>query len=98
MDKRGKKHCMTRRSMGKTVLLSSLLFWPQLAGAEEKRNKPALQLKKRSKESVQYQDMPFEGRTCAKCMLYAGNGVCVILEAAVSPNGWCNQWVPPTLG
>lgn len=57
-----------------------------------------LEFKKRTPEEVQYQNESYLGRTCAKCVLYQGNGNCVILEAAVSPNGWCNQWVPNTMG
>jgi len=32
------------------------------------------QSKKYSKERVGYRDEPYEGRTCAKCILYAGHG------------------------
>ncbi len=71
-----------------------------LAGAQERgpdgRYKP--ELRKRTREDVQYQNEPYLGRTCAKCVLYQGDGVCVILEGAVSPQGWCNQWVPNTMG
>lgn len=60
------------------------------------RYKP--QLRKRTREEVHYQDGPHLGRTCSRCVLYQGNGTCVILEGPVSPNGWCNQWVPNTMG
>jgi hypothetical protein len=56
------------------------------------------QLRKRTREEVKYQNEPYLGRSCAKCVLYQGNGVCVILEGTVSPNGWCTQWVPNTMG
>lgn len=65
------------------------------AGAQDKA-KPGL--RKRSREQVRYQNEPFLGRTCSRCVLYQGDGVCVILDGAVSPNGWCNQWVPNTMG
>ena len=68
------------------------------AQAEESKPQPPAGLKKRSKESVGYRDFPYENRTCAKCMLYVGDGVCVILEGKVSMDGWCNQWTPPTIG
>jgi hypothetical protein len=73
---------------------AALLGWfaavPVAVSAEER--------KKRSKESVGYRDFPYEGRTCSRCLLYAGNGVCVIVEGEVSENGWCTQWAPLTMG
>ena len=66
--------------------------------AEESRMKPPSGLKKRPREKFKYQDSPVDGRSCAKCMLYFGDGQCAIIEGAVSPDGWCNQWVPPTVG
>jgi len=62
------------------------------------QNKPEPGLRKRSREEVRYQNEPYLGRTCARCVLYQGDGMCVILDGAVSPNGWCNQWVPNTMG
>jgi hypothetical protein len=59
---------------------------------------PKATLKKRSKEAVGYRDEPYEGRACAKCVLYAGHGECVLVEGEVSPNGWCLQWTPATMG
>ena len=56
------------------------------------------QSKKYSKERVGYRDEPYQGRTCAKCVLYAGHGECAIVEGEVSPNGWCVQWTPATMG
>jgi len=54
--------------------------------------------RKRTREEVKYQNEPYLGRTCARCVFYQGHGVCVILEGAVSPNGWCTQWAPNTIG
>jgi hypothetical protein len=65
------------------------------AGAEDK---PQPGLRRRTREEVRYQNEPYLGRTCSRCVLYQGDGVCVILDGAVSPNGWCNQWVPNTMG
>ena len=56
------------------------------------------QAKKYTKERVGYRDEPYQGRTCAKCVLYAGHGECAIVEGEVSPNGWCVQWTPATMG
>lgn len=73
---------------------------PTVSAAQERgpdgRYKP--ELRKRSREDVQYRDEPYLGRTCSRCVLYQGDGVCVILTDAVSPQGWCNQWVPNTMG
>lgn len=54
--------------------------------------------KKYTKERVGYRDEPYNGRTCAVCMLYAGDGDCAIVEGVVSRNGWCTQWTPATMG
>jgi hypothetical protein len=62
------------------------------------QQKPKATLKKRSKEAVGYRDEPYEGRSCAKCVLYSGHGECVLVEGEVSPNGWCLQWTPATMG
>lgn len=69
-----------------------------IAGRARAQTKPLPGLRKRTREEVRYQNEPYLGRTCAKCVLYQGDGVCVILDGAVSPNGWCTQWVPNTMG
>jgi len=72
-----------------------------LAGVLEsnaQQQKPKATLKKRTKEAVGYRDEPYDGRSCAKCVLYSGNGECVLVEGEVSPNGWCVQWTPATMG
>ena len=71
-----------------------------LAGALEShaQQTPKATLKKRTKEAVGYRDEPYDGRSCAKCVLYSGNGECVLVEGEVSPNGWCVQWTPATMG
>jgi High potential iron-sulfur protein len=60
--------------------------------------KPKPAPKKHSKEKVGYRDEPYEGRSCAKCVLYQGHGECVIVEGEVSPEGWCVHWTPATMG
>jgi len=69
-----------------------------LSRAAEGQDKPLPGLRKRSREEVRYQNEPYLGRTCSRCVLYQGDGVCVILDGAVSPEGWCTQWVPNTMG
>jgi high potential iron-sulfur protein len=69
-----------------------------IARAPNSTAQPKATLKKRTKEAVGYRDEPYQGRTCAKCVLYAGNGECVLVEGEVSPNGWCLQWTPATMG
>jgi hypothetical protein len=76
---------------GSAVLLGSCD-----AGAQTPKPKPGLQ--KRSKEKIGYRDQPYEGRTCGKCVLYAGDGECIIVEGKVSKDGWCPQWTPATMG
>jgi hypothetical protein len=74
---------------------AALAVMPKV-GAQNTKPKPGLQ--KRPKEKVGYRDEPYEGRSCGKCVLYMGNGQCVIVEGEVSPNGWCIQWTPATMG
>ena len=78
-------------SIGGAVVLATAL-------ESAAQQKPKAGLKKRSKEAVGYRDEPLEGRSCAKCVLYVGHGECVIVEGEVSPNGWCVQWTPATMG
>jgi hypothetical protein len=74
-----------------------------VAGALAAARAPAAEqrpgaLKKYSKERVGYRDEPYQGRTCAKCVLYVGHGECAIVDGEVSANGWCLQWTPATMG
>ena len=78
-------------TVGSAALLAHVL-------ESKAQQKPKAILKKRSKEAVGYRDEPYEGRTCAKCVLYVGLGECVLVEGEVSPNGWCLQWTPATMG
>lgn len=86
--------------LARAAAAAGLASLPGISTAQQRgpdgRYKP--EFRKRTREEVQYQAEPYLGRTCSKCVLYQGNGVCVILADAVSPNGWCNQWVPNTMG
>jgi hypothetical protein len=98
---RAKTFRPSRRSLLKAALSAggAVLLAQALEGAAQQESKPkAGGLKKRPKEKVGYRDEPYEGRSCAKCVLYAGHGECVIVEGEVSPNGWCIQWTPATMG
>jgi hypothetical protein len=66
------------------------------ARATDAPQKP--QPRKHRREEVKYQDEPYLGRSCARCIFYEGHGVCTIVEGTVSPNGWCTQWAPNTIG
>lgn len=91
-------YSVARRRMMRLVvaaLTGSLASWGR---AEDAKPGPPTGLKKRPRESVGYRDFPYENRSCAKCMLYVGDGECVIIDGKVSVDGWCNQWTPPTIG
>jgi hypothetical protein len=92
----------TRRSFLKTACLLGAAAAAPVAAPPDvmAQPKPAQPpgLRVRSREEVGYQDEPYLGRTCGKCVLYQGDGKCVILSEAVSPTGWCKQWVPITMG
>ncbi len=87
-----------RRRLLRYLLSGIAAMLARSALANEPKPKPPTGLKKRTRESVGYRDFPYEKRTCAKCMLYVGDGECVIIEGKVSIDGWCNQWTPPTIG
>jgi hypothetical protein len=87
------KSRMTRRKL----LLVAVAAACGAGGAARAEQKPG-GLRKRTREQVRYQNEPYLGRSCGKCVLYQGEGVCVILDGAVSPDGWCTQWVPATVG
>ena len=88
----------SRRRMLQSLFAGIIGSFSFQTRAEDIKHTPPRGLKKRSRESVGYRDFPYEKRSCAKCMLYVGDGECVIIEGKVSPDGWCNQWTPPTIG
>lgn len=80
------------------VLAVALKATAEQPKADPPKANPKAALKKRSKEKVGYRDEPYEGRSCAKCVLYAGHGECILVDGQVSPDGWCVQWTPATMG
>jgi High potential iron-sulfur protein len=93
-----RKYQPSRRQMLQSLATGILGLFSLNTRGEEKKMSPPAGLKKRPREKFKYQDSPVDGRSCARCMLYFGNGQCAIIEGEVSPDGWCNQWVPPTVG
>ena len=89
------KKTSRRRNLLKTIIVGGFALTQKQISATPK---PKHRMRVRTREEVKYQDEPYLGRTCAKCMLYQGEGLCVILEDPVDPNGWCAQWVPGTVG
>jgi hypothetical protein len=90
----------SRRSALRAVAVAggAVLCGALEVAAQDSKPKPKAVLKKYPKERVGYRDQPYEGRTCAKCVLYAGDGNCAIVEGTVSQDGWCTQWTPATMG
>ena len=80
-----------RRLLAAAVACAGAVLMPA-----EAAQKPGLRI--RTREEVGYRDEPYLGRTCSRCVLYQGEGKCVILSELVNPNGWCTQWVPNTMG
>ncbi|HEV8261200.1 MAG TPA: hypothetical protein VGQ19_10645 [Burkholderiales bacterium] len=96
---KSKKPLMSRRALleGAAVLAATVTVAPLAAQQNRKKTQqPSLRI--RTREEVGYRDEPYLGRTCSRCVLYAGDGKCVILSEPVSPEGWCTQWVPNTMG
>jgi len=93
------KPSMPRRALLKSaaVLATTLAVAP--LAAQQNRKKPQQPgMRIRTREEIGYRDEPYLGRTCSKCVLYAGDGKCVIISEPISPEGWCPQWVPNTVG
>lgn len=91
-----------RRSLLKAaVVCAGAVVAPAIAQQKPAQQGPGQQkpgLRIRTREEAGYRDEPYLGRTCSRCVLYQGDGKCVILSEPVSPNGWCTQWVPNTMG
>ncbi|MEJ6564381.1 MAG: hypothetical protein ACKVKY_08685 [Burkholderiales bacterium] len=96
MTKHLTKPILSRRQLIKAIVLAKITTFSLLTYAANKPPKKSIRI--RTREEVSYQDEPFLGRNCGKCLLYQGDGLCVILEDPVSLNGWCSQWVPGTIG
>jgi len=61
--------------------------------------RPALAQGKATKEAMHYQDQPKDGQQCATCVQFmpgekpGASGACQIVEGAISPNGWCIEYI-----
>ena len=89
----GKPRVPARRTLLKAAVACAGVA---MAPAVAQQKKPGMRI--RTREEVGYRDEPYLGRTCSRCVLYQGDGKCVILTELVNPNGWCTQWVPNTMG
>ncbi|MBU1396036.1 MAG: high-potential iron-sulfur protein [Gammaproteobacteria bacterium] len=49
-----------------------------------------------SQASVQYQNQPKDGQSCANCIHFIAPNACKVVEGVVSPEGWCVIWVGQT--
>ncbi len=91
---------MSRRmALKRTALLAAgvvavpILFTSQeaLASPAEKSWRTAANMK-----TVQYRSQPNGGKECAHCTQFvpgkngAGNGYCAVVDATITPHGWCN--------
>ena len=95
-----RRHMLKRVALRLTASIGNAAMLAGVPGASAQqipKFKPKPAPKKHSKEKVGYRDEPYEGRSCAKCVLYQGHGECVIVEGEVSPEGWCVHWTPATM-
>ena len=70
---KAKTFCPSRRTVLRAAASAggvALLVKAMDGVAEQKKGA----LQKRPKEKVGYRDEPYEGRSCAKCVLYVGHG------------------------
>jgi hypothetical protein len=58
------------------------------------RGRTARAQAKVSKEQVQYQDTPKDGRQCDGCSFFEKPNACKAVEGEISPQGWCAIWNP----
>jgi hypothetical protein len=84
--------CRRRRLLGGALLAAGA------AALACPRRQGLAQANRYSKERVGYRDELHLGRTCAKRVLHAGPGESAIVVGEVSPNGWCVQRTPATVG
>ena len=79
-------------------LLAACLGWVGVAPLAYADSPPSGGMKKRTKLSVKYTDHSENNRTCSNCILYTGDGQCVVVEGEVALGGWCTSWAPTTMG
>jgi hypothetical protein len=44
---------------------------------------------KMAQKAAGYQDTPKGDQTCANCALFKAPAACILVDGAISPNGWC---------
>ena len=47
-----------------------------------------------SHEIAKYQDQPKDGQQCSTCSQFEPPSACKIVESPISPNGWCQLYMP----
>jgi hypothetical protein len=65
------------------ILSACAAFLPRSGAAAEQ---------KKSKTRVAYQNRPNGISNCATCSFFQAPKSCVLVEGAVSPNGWCKLY------
>ena len=45
-------------------------------------------------EAAKYQDTPKDGQQCSTCSQFEPPSACKIVESPISPNGWCQLYMP----
>jgi hypothetical protein len=83
---------LSRRS----VLKGAALLASAALTAEIVPSKEALAQQKASQEAMQYHDKPNGDKRCSNCLSFIPSGSCMIVEGAVSPNGYCLAWAKKT--
>ncbi len=79
----------SRRSLLKSaVVLAGAATCASLAA-----NKEAWAQAKASKAAMKYQDQPNKDQKCSNCLQFVEPDSCKVVEAKISPNGYCIAWV-----
>jgi len=92
---KSRQSLMSRRALlkGAAVLAATAAVAP--VAAQQNRKKPQQPgMRIRTREEVGYRDEPYLGRTCSRCVLYAGDGKCVILSEPVNPQAGARSGCP----
>lgn len=76
----------SRRVVLRAALATGCSLWMPIALAVE--------AKKATQASVQYQAKPKGDQKCANCLNFiAASNTCKVVDGQVSPEGWCKVWV-----
>jgi hypothetical protein len=79
-----RKDCPSRR----TILIGAAVAAGTVSRAQAQPNF--------KQEDVMYQTKPKDGQRCSLCANFAPPHACQLVQGKISPNAWCQLYVPKT--